>query len=93
MNARKWFSGICAFALVALAVGCGGNITTPVVQTQSGTVFVSGGDAPLPSVVSFKVDISGISVAQGPERPLREIGGAVFLFGQPSPLRVTQLPN
>ena len=76
MNARKWFSGIFAFALVGLAVGCGGNMTTPMVQTQSGTVFVSGGDAPLPSVVSFKVDISGISVAQGMGTPVTVTTGS-----------------
>jgi len=29
---------------------------------QSGTVFVTGTDAPLPSVVSFQVDITGITV-------------------------------
>lgn len=42
----------------------------PVVQSQSGTIFVSGGDAPLPSVISFKVVISGISVAEGAGTPV-----------------------
>jgi hypothetical protein len=72
MNARKWLSGLFASALVAFAVGCGaGNMmTTPMMQTQSGTVFVSGSDAPLPGVVSFKVVISGISVAQGMGTPV-----------------------
>jgi hypothetical protein len=71
MNARKWLSGIFAFCLIAFAVGCGGGSTTmPVVQNQSGTVFVSGGDAPLQGVVSFKVVIMGISVAQGSSTPI-----------------------
>ena len=35
-----------------------------------GPVFVSGSDAPLPSVVSFKVDISGIAVAEGMGTPV-----------------------
>lgn len=70
MNARKWLSGIFAFALGALAVGCGGNTTTPIVQNQPGTVFVSGGDAPLQGVVSFKVVVSGISVAEGTGTPV-----------------------
>jgi hypothetical protein len=70
MNARKWLSGIFVSALIALAVGCGGNMSTPVVQTESGTAFVSGTDAPLPGVVSFKVVISGISVAQGMGTPV-----------------------
>jgi hypothetical protein len=71
MNARKWFSGLFVSALVAFGVGCGGGSTSmPVVQSQSGTIFVSGGDAPLPSVVSFKVVISGISVAEGTGTPV-----------------------
>lgn len=71
MNRRKWLSGIVAFALVGLAVGCGaGNMTTPVVENPSGTVFVSGGDAPLPGVVSFKVVVSGIAVAEGAGTPV-----------------------
>jgi hypothetical protein len=44
--------------------------TPPVSQQQSGMVFVSGGDAPLPSVVSFKVVVSGISVAEGMGTPI-----------------------
>jgi hypothetical protein len=72
MNLRKWLSGLSALALVVFAGGCGaGNtMTTPVVQTQSGTIFVSGSDAPLQGVVSFKVVISGISVAKGTGTPV-----------------------
>jgi hypothetical protein len=76
MNRTKWLRGIFAFALVALAVGCGaGNMTTPVIENQSGTVFVSGGDAPLPGVVSFKVVVSGISVALGTGTPVTVTSG------------------
>ena len=71
MNSRKWLSGISVSAQVAFAVGCGaGNMTTPVMQTQSGTVFVSGSDAPLPGIVSFKAIISGTSVAEGSKTPV-----------------------
>jgi hypothetical protein len=72
MKTRKWLSGLFALALIAFAVGCGaGNMSTPpTAQQQSGTVFISGGDAPLPSVVSFKVDIMGIAVAQGTNTPI-----------------------
>jgi hypothetical protein len=72
MNLRKWLSGLFALAPIAFAVGCGaGNMSTPPVsQQQSGMVFVSGGDAPLPSVVSFKVVVSGISVAEGMGTPI-----------------------
>ncbi len=76
MNRWKWFSGIFASVLIAFAVGCGGgNTTTPMLQNQSGTVFVSGGDAPLAGVVSFKVVVSGISVAQGSSTPITVTNG------------------
>jgi hypothetical protein len=71
MNPRKWLSGVFTVALIALAVGCGGgNTTMPVAQQQAGTIFVSGSDAPLPGVVSFKVVISAISVAEGMGTPV-----------------------
>jgi uncharacterized protein DUF4382 len=63
MISKKWMTGLLAVALVALASGCGmGSSSSPVVQPQSGSVFVTGMDAPLPSVVSFLVDITGMSV-------------------------------
>ena len=71
MNPRKWLSGLFASAFIAFGAGCGGgNMAMPVVQPQSGTVFVTGTDAPLPSVVSFKVVIMGISVAEGSSTPI-----------------------
>jgi uncharacterized protein DUF4382 len=72
MKTTKWLSGLFALALIAFAVGCGaGNMSTPpVAQLQSGTVFVSGTDAPLQGVVSFKVVIMGISVAEGTGTPM-----------------------
>ena len=77
MNARKWLSGIAALALAAFAVGCGaGNTAIQTTQPQSGTIFVSGGDAPLPGVVSFKVLISAISVAEGTGTPVTVTTGS-----------------
>jgi Domain of unknown function (DUF4382) len=71
MNARKWLGGLFAFALIAFAAGCGGGDTpTQTVMPQSGAVFLSGSDAPLPSVVSFKVDITGISVSEDGGTPI-----------------------
>ena len=71
MKSRTWLSGLVALALIGIAAGCGaGNTTMQAVQPQSGTIFVSGGDAPLPSVVSFRVVISGISVAEGMGTPV-----------------------
>ena len=49
--------------------GGGGSMTTPV-QAQNGSVFVTGTDAPLPSVVSFQVDITGITVSDGTNPPV-----------------------
>ena len=68
MKPMKWLAGSILTALVAaLTIGCGGgssNSATPT-QAQSGSVFVNGTDAPLPSVVSFEVDITGITVSDG----------------------------
>lgn len=76
MNSRKWLIGLCALAMAGFAVGCGaGNTTSPVLQNQSGAVFVSGTDAPLQGVVSFKVVIMGISVAQGTSTPITVTNG------------------
>jgi Domain of unknown function (DUF4382)/Domain of unknown function (DUF5666) len=72
MDLKKWLLGISAFALVALGSGCGGGTSPmqPQPQQQSGSVFVIGTDAPLPSVVSFQVDITGISVSDGVNPPV-----------------------
>jgi Domain of unknown function (DUF4382) len=62
MKPRKWWSGLFVSALFAFAFGCGGGASNPGVQAQSGSIFVTGTDAPLPSVVSFQVDITGMMV-------------------------------
>ncbi len=68
MKPMKWLAGSMLTALVAaLTIGCGGgssNSATPT-QAQTGSVFVNGTDAPLPSVLSFEVDITGITVSDG----------------------------
>ncbi|HKW32362.1 MAG TPA: DUF4382 domain-containing protein [Candidatus Acidoferrum sp.] len=58
----KWSASLLAFILLAFLEGCGGGMNHPAPQPQSGTVFVSGTDAPLESVVSFQVDVTGLSV-------------------------------
>jgi Domain of unknown function (DUF4382) len=76
MNSRRWLDALCVLAFTAFAVGCGGGSQQiQPVQQQSGTVFVSGGDAPMPSVVSFKVTISGISVAATGGMPVTVTNG------------------
>jgi len=59
---RKWSVSLLAFPFLTLVAGCGAGMSNPALQPQSGTVFVSGTDAPLRSVVSFQVDITGLSV-------------------------------
>ena len=76
MKPMKWLGGIAGLALVAAASGCGGGAssTTPT-QPQSGSVFVNGTDAPLPSVVSFQVDITGMTVSDGVNPPVSVLSG------------------
>jgi hypothetical protein len=66
MNPKKWSSqwsvSLLALVFAAFAAGCGGGMSNPAMQPQSGTVFLTGTDAPLQSVVSFQVDITGLSV-------------------------------
>ncbi len=75
MNPKKWLSGVFAVALLAFLSGCGGMSTPPIPQAQMGTVFVTGTDAPLPSVVSFQVDITGLSVSDGMNPPVSVLNG------------------
>ena len=76
MKPMKWLGGIAVLALVAAASGCGGGAssTTPT-QPESGSVFVNGTDAPLPSVVSFQVDITGMTVSDGVNPPVSVLSG------------------
>jgi hypothetical protein len=57
---------ISGLALLGL-VSCGGGAssTTPVGQTQSASIFSIGTDAPLPSVVSCEVTVTGVTVFNG----------------------------
>ena len=79
MKSKKWMSALYWCALMAFGVGCGGGsmTTTPPTgsQQQTGMVFVNGTDAPLPSVVSFQVDITGLSVAEGTNPPVSVLTG------------------
>jgi Domain of unknown function (DUF4382) len=77
MKPMKWLSGMVLVAMMA-ASGCGGGAssTTQTPQQQSGTVFVSGTDAPLPSVLSFQVDITGMTVSDGTNPPVSVLNGA-----------------
>ncbi len=70
MNLKKWLLGIGVCTLAALGSGCGGGSTATQPQQQTGSAFVIATDAPLPSVVSFQVDIMGITVSDGVNPPV-----------------------
>src|SRR2546423_12340117 len=65
MNHKKWLSAVFAFACIAFLSGCGGVSSSPMTAAQSGTAFVTGTDAPPPSVGLFQVDSSGITGTGG----------------------------
>jgi uncharacterized protein DUF4382 len=71
MQPSKWSIALLFLIPAVMVSGCGGggSMTTPV-QAQNGSVFVTGTDAPLPSVVSFQVDITGITVSDGTNPPV-----------------------
>ena len=78
MKPMKWLSGILVLAMVVAASGCGGGASssTPASSQQpSGSVFVTGTDAPLPSVLSFQVDITGMTVSDGTNPPVSVLNG------------------
>jgi hypothetical protein len=82
MKPKKWLGAIAGLVAVgALGIGltgCGGGATSPTSTTttaQSGQVFVNGTDAPLPSVLSFQVDITGMTVSDGMSSPVSVLNG------------------
>jgi uncharacterized protein DUF4382 len=76
MHLKKWFSGFCALALVAVLNGCGNNSSSSGnPNPQSNSVFVTGTDAPLPSVVGFRVDITGLTLSDGTGTPVSVLNG------------------
>jgi len=78
MHFKKWFSVFSALAFVALLAGCSNNSSgnnTNNTQPQSNSVFVTGTDAPLASVVGFRVDITGMTLSDGAGTPVSVLNG------------------
>jgi hypothetical protein len=77
MKPMKWLSAMVVLAMMVVASGCGGgaSTSTQTPQQQSGSVFVTGTDAPLPSVLSFQVDITGMTVSDGTNPPVSVLNG------------------
>lgn len=68
MKTQQWIRGLLACALTAGLAGCSGgsSSTTPVQPSaQTGSVFLAGTDAPLPSIVSFQVQITNVTLSSG----------------------------
>ncbi len=76
-NCKKWWSSVLLLAVpLAGLFGCGGGSTMQNQLTpQSGTIFVTGTDAPLASVVSFQVDLTGMSASDGVNPPQPILSG------------------
>jgi hypothetical protein len=80
MRPKKWLGAITAIVALGFGlVGCGGGASsstpTSTATPESGGVFISGTDAPLPAVVSFQVDITGMTVSDGTNPPVSVLNG------------------
>ena len=61
---KRTLAILCTLALTALTLACGGGTSTTGGGSASsqGQVFITGEDAPLPSVVSFNITINSITL-------------------------------
>jgi hypothetical protein len=60
---RLIFIATLAVILASALIGCGGGgSSNNLTSTQSASVFVTGGDAPLPSVLSFNVTLTSLKL-------------------------------
>ena len=67
MNIQKTTQGVLACLLAAGLAGCGSSSTPAPTQpnAQSGSLFLTGTDAPLPSIVSFQVQVTNVTLSNG----------------------------
>jgi len=77
MRFKKWFTALSALTLVAFLAGCGNNSSgnSGTINPQSNSVFVTATDAPLPSVVGFRVDITGMSLTDNSGNQVSVLNG------------------
>jgi hypothetical protein len=76
-----WLRVFLMIALTAVVVGCSsgsGNesASSSTTANQTGSVYVLGTDAPLPSVVSFSVNLQSITLSNGSATPVSILNGA-----------------
>ena len=58
---KKFLPILCLTALLGLTIGCGESNSTGTGGTQTSSVFVTGEDAPVASVVAFNITINSIT--------------------------------
>ena len=59
---KKVFGFALLCALTLMGMGCGSNSSSQGSNPQSGSVFMTGEDAPLPSVVGFNVTLNSVTL-------------------------------
>ncbi|HUZ05700.1 MAG TPA: DUF4382 domain-containing protein [Acidobacteriaceae bacterium] len=78
MDSQKLIRGLLACALIAGLAGCGSS-SAPSTQTtpsaQTGSVFLAGTDAPLPSILSFQVQVTSVTLSDGTGTPVSILNG------------------
>lgn len=68
MTPQKYLRGLLVCVLAAGLTGCGSS-------GMSGSVFLAGTDAPLPSIISFRVQISNVTLSNGSGVPISIVSG------------------
>jgi len=53
---------LCFLALALMLAGCGGGASSSTSSSSQGNVFVTGEDAPLPSVLAFNITLNSITL-------------------------------
>lgn len=70
MKRKSFVAGLATCTLAVLIAGCGGSgptssMTSTGSSATSAPVFLTGTDAPLPSVVSFQVTVNSVTLSNG----------------------------
>ena len=93
---RKFLGIAVALAFAMLGLGCSSSKSSPTSPTgQTANVFVTGEDAPLPSVVGFDVTINSITLTGGTSPEVSSTATTVDfarLLGLRSPLAFNSVP-
>jgi Domain of unknown function (DUF4382) len=82
-NPMKGMGVFLALAAAVALSGCGGGTNSTAPQVGQASIYTIGTDAPLPSVVSCEVNVTGISLNNG--------GTAVSVLAQPAIVDFAQL--